>query len=235
MSYKLLYQRPYDDHEDPFMYVETDMYGNIIEEPEDNGLEHRVTFEKFNISYLLKGDEKDKCYYNADSKFSLYVTESRLIFKLKSLKSETTFNGSLIDMGIEAIFDKVEGQQNIGQLRYEWLIGVMYFEKKKWSDRDMLRFIYYDRNNTRYQITISFEYEMDVRFIANEILHMACRYKETTRNEKSEELIATIEKYKTEEIPPADDPLSSFSAVYFPTAKAACCGRDDRPVLKKAE
>ena len=236
----MLYKRPYDDHKNPFIYVETRFDGSIIEEPWDKGLDHHVTFSDLDITCRKKGSSKSEFIYRAiDTVFHLYMTNSRLIFQLDSLKQDLKFKGSLIDLGIDALFKKhddkmVENLQMIGQLRYEWLKEIMYFQKCSWKDKNMLRFCYYDSDVTYWQITAKFEHDMDVKFLANEVLHMACMYKEAMRNEKKESLISFINRYKTDEIPPAANPQKQFAAIAFPSSKTACSGKDERPITEYA-
>lgn len=125
MSYEMIYKRPYNDHEDPFVYVETDAAGNIIEEPWDKGLEHRVTVNQIKIEYLKK---KASAFctdaFGLDDLFVFYMTDSRLILQKQSLKNKVRFEGSLIEYGVDSIFKsfenkKKEGLQLIGQIRYE--------------------------------------------------------------------------------------------------------------------
>ena len=238
MGYSLLFKRQFGDHENPFAYVETDESGNIIPEPWDHGLDRRVTFTGISITYRLNGESKFKQSYIArDSKYDLYVTDSRLIFKLKSLKKELKFKGSLIDYGIDALFKKfedkaVEGLGVLGHLRYEWIVGIMYFEKTGWKDNNMLRFTYYDRDSTLWQVTVTFPNDMDVRFLANEILHLSCCYREKTTCEKNEKLKQFIEKYKTDDISPAADPKANFSSIAFPSVKMAGYGENERPTIQ---
>ena len=238
MAYGLLFKRHFDDHENPFVYVETDAHGDIIAEPWDNGLSHRVTFTGISISYRLKGESKFKqSYLVNDEKYDLYITDSRLIFKLQSLKKELKFKGSLIDYGVDALFKKsedkaVEGLGVLGHLRYEWVANIMYFEKTGWKDNNMLRFTYYDRDKTLWQVTVTFPNDMDVRFLANEILHMACRYREQSTCEKNEKLQQFLEKYKTENITPATEPKGNFSSVAFPNVTMAGYGENERPVVQ---
>ena len=239
MRFQTLYKRPYNDHENPFIYVETNPDGSIVEEPWDHGLDRRVTFTAIDIEYRKKGDSKPQLNYRAfDREFSLYVTDSRLILMLKSLKEDLKFNGSLIDLGIDALFKKyedkqVEGQQIIGQLRYEWLIHIMYFQKTGWKNNNMLKFCYFDSDLTFWKITITFKNDMDVAFLANEILHLSCIYKEYSCDQKSDKLSAFLARNKTGIIPPADDPRNQFASIAFPSAKTACNGQDERPVINR--
>lgn len=106
----------------------------------------------------------------------------------------------------------------------------MYFEKTGWKNDNMLRFLYYDRNETLWRVTLGFKHDMDVRFLANEILHMACRYKLQTRYEKSEKLLQFLRRYETDNIPHDDTP-DHFSVITFPSVRTACSGRDERPEL----
>ena len=239
MNYQMLYKRQYNDHENPFIYVETFPNGAIVEEPWDNGLNRRVTFTGIDIQYRKKGENKSHTHYHvSDHEYSLYVTDSRLIFKLNSMKTELKFNGSLINLGIDALFKKyedkqVEGLQIIGQLRYEWLGEVMYYQKINWKYDNKLRFTYFDSNVTKWTITITFANDMDVRFLANEILHLACRYKEQTRFEKDQKLSSFISAYKTDMIPPAADPKKQFASIAFPNTRTACSGKDERPLTDR--
>lgn len=238
MSFGMLYKRPFDDHYNPFVYVETYPDGSIVEEPWDKGLNHRVTFNSLDISYLKKETGQFiRDYHAIDTEFNLYITESRLIIQLKTLKSKLKFRGSLIDLGIDAAFNKyenkkVENLQIIGQIRYEWLFQIMYCQKSSWKNRDRLRFCYYDSDKTKWVVTITFENDMDVRFLANEILHMSCRYKELSQNVKNEKMIAFINKFKKDEIQPSSD-TNKYSFVSFPNAKTACNGKNERPIISR--
>ena len=233
----MLFKRKFDDHEDPFVYVETDANGNIIAEPWDNGLSHRMTFTGISIEYKIKGSSDYKQHYLVnDGKYDLYVTDSRLIFKLQSLKTELKFNGSLISYGIDALFKRsedkaVEGLGILGHIRYEWVAEIMYFEKSSWKNNNMLRFMYYDREKTLWKVTITFSNDMDVKFLANEILHLACKYREKTTYEQRESTSEFIKKYKTEEIPMSADPKNNFSAIEFPSIILAAGGANNRPPL----
>ena len=237
MGYSLLFKRSFGDNENPFVYVQTDAMGNIVAEPWDNGLEHRVTFTGISVMYKPKGQGKfTQSYLVNDEKYDLYVTESRLIFKLQSLKKKLKFKGSLVDYAVDAMFKKaedkaVEGLGILGHLRYEWIASIMYFEKTGWKNNNMLRFTYYDRDSTLWQVTVTFPNDMDVRFLANEILHMACRYREKTICEKDEKLQTFIAKYKTEDILPAADPRNNFSFATFPNVKMAAFGAKERPEI----
>lgn len=236
MSFNLMYERPVGDKEKPFAFPMTDINGQIIEEPWDNGLDHRITFRDIVIASKEKNANRfQDVYWRRNTDCDLYITESRLIFQVRSLKKDLKFKGSLIDYGVDALFKKyedkkVEGKTEVGQLRYEWLSAVMYFEKNGKYD-NMLRFFYEDDIETRWQVTLSFKNDLDVRFLANEVLHMACRYREKTKTKKSERTQQFIEKYKTQNIPPAQDTRASFSGVSFPSFMLACYGKDDRPEL----
>lgn len=234
----MFFKRPFGDNERPFVYVETDAQGNIVPEPWDGGLDHHVSFKDLNIYCKPKDQNKFTArYISVDKRIDLYVTDSRLIFQHEPLIQKLKFNGSFIDYGVDALFKKsedkeLEGLGIIGHIRYEWLAQVMYFEKYNWKTRNKLRFVYYDNESAVWQVTATFENDMDVRFLANEILHSACRYRERTTDEKRDALKAFIEKYKTADIPPAADPKNQFSYVSFPSVKLACFGENNRPPLE---
>ena len=234
MSFSLIYERPFGDKEMPFVFPETDASGNVVAEPLDNGLSHRITITELTVSQKKKGATKFEVgYWVRGKECDFYVTEARLIFKLQSLKKDLKFTGSVVDYGVEALFKKFEdkkyeGKNHIGHIRYEWLYKIMYFEKYG-RNNNMLRFVYFDDEMTSWQVQITFANDMDVRFIANEILHMACKYRARTKSQKDEEMLQFIEKYKNDDIPRAADPTNNFSSISFPTALKACYGKNDRP------
>ena len=77
----------------------------------------------------------------------------------------------------------------------------------------------------------TFKNDMDVAFLANEILHLSCIYKEYSCDQKSDKLSAFLARNKTGIIPPADDPRNQFASIAFPSAKTACNGQDERPII----
>ena len=230
MSYSLIYTRSYDDHANPFLYVEMDQKGEIIEEPWDNGLNRHVSFEELNLTC----SGKTELWYK-DAPCDLYVTDSRLIFRRRSMKRNLKFNGSLVDYGVDAMFKKsadkkVDGLIQIGHLRYEWLFSIGYIEKLTWSGYNRLYFRYLDQGKP-WDVLITFKGNMDVRFLANEILHSACRYRERMTDDKGEAVLRFLEQYKTDTIPSAQDPKKNLSTIQFPHVFGAGGGEQYRPPL----
>ncbi len=237
MSYILMYKCRMGDEKDSFIYLTTDYDGNVIPERFDNGLNHRVTIDKMTAQYRIKGSKEYKTEYQyLDDKIDFYITESRLIFKVQSLKRKVKFQGSFVDMGVSAVFakqrnKKVDGYFVGGQIRYEWLKSIMYMEKDGFGDSDKLRFSYVDNDEISWLITVSFPGPMDVKFIANEILHMSCRYRLKMTDEKKEEEVKYLEKYLTEEITPSQDPKNEFSLFSYKGYYLAPAGSAYRPKM----
>lgn len=228
MSYHLIYTRSGDYHANPFLYVEMDSRGEIIEEPWDNGLNRHVSFDELSIKCNGQMD-----LWLKDAPCDLYVTDSRLIFRRRSMKRKIKFDGSLIDYGVDALFKKfddkkVEGLIQIGHLRYEWLFSVGYIEKLNWSGYNRLYFRYIDQGKP-WDVLITFKGNMDVKFLANEIVHTACRYRERMTDEKTESLRCFLDKYKTATIPSAQDPKKNLSIIEFPHVFGAGGGEEYRP------
>ena len=232
MSFQLMYRRPFGDREQPFMYVATNENGEVAEEPWDNGLENRVLFRSMEVS-CKKADEKNyrTAYKVSNEDFDLYITESRLIFKYILPETDKKTKGSFMGNLFRSIDNQLaDGQNILGQIRYEWLMDIMYLEKSGWMSGNMLRFTYVDSDRTVWMANIEVENDTDVKRLANDILHKACRYKEATKSRKNDELISFLKKYKTAEITPVKG-RNKFSVISFPAVMMACTGEDKRPDL----
>ncbi len=240
MSYNMMFQRPFNDHEKPFVYVETDITGNIVPESLDRSLNYRVTFNTLEVKCRKKGDSKYTLYILLrDDKLDLFITDSRVIIKKQSMKDNLRFDGSLTNLAIDGIFKavhdrKVQGQNLLGHIRYEWLKEVMYYQKKGWTEYDMIRLTYYDTDDALWMVTLSFSSSTDVKSLANEILHRACRYKDRMTDEKQEKLKDFIRKYWRADIPVASAP-KQFSCVAFPIVYCAPGGAKFRPETEKEQ
>ena len=226
-----MYRRPFGDREEPFMYVSTDENGDVLEEPWDKGLENRVPFLAMEVS-CKKADEKNykSAYKVSNEDFELYITASRLIFKYILPESDKK-KGSFMESLFRSIDSQLaDGQNILGQIRYEWLMDIMYLEKTGWMGDNMLRFTYVDSDRTVWMVNIEVDKDTDVKLLANDILHKACRYKEATKSRKNDELISFLKMYKTAEITPVKG-RNKFSVISFPAVMMACTGEDKRPDL----
>ncbi len=232
MGYQMMYRRPFGDREKPFMYVATDENGNVAAEPWDNGLENKVLFRSMEVWCKKEDDKNYKSAYKVSNEdFNLYLTESRLIFKYILPETDKKAKSSFMESLFRSIDSQLaDGQNILGQIRYEWLMDIMYLEKTGWMSGNMLRFTYVDSDRAVWMVNIEVENDTDVKLLANDILHKACRYKEATKSRKNDELIRFLAKYKTAEITPVKG-RNKFSVISFPAVMMACTGEDKRPDL----
>ena len=228
MSFCALRIFPVGSQVDRYSYVGTDQNGQIIEEKWDNGLSHTVTATGVSF-YRYKTDiKKDGEIMVARSATTIPVcfTDSRVAL-LCSKYEEGTISWDNVASD-KSDKKKTKGKALVGHVRYEWLYRIWYGRKSGLLSFDSVSLTYTD-GDRNYQLIIIFPKGTDTEFLANEILHRACKYRLAMKDTKREDDIDFFRKYsesgKIETSADAKEPQS----IILPNSYNAPLGEEFRP------
>lgn len=229
------------DRDEPYAYAGTDDDGNIIEDPYDNGLTHKVTASSIYVSRKRQG-ESDYNILMQDNEVNIdvIVTDCRVIICCMEYdKGDRKWSGGLTALALNA-YEKSKAKRRsggkliLGHIRYEWLLAIGYINKPKsgiFSFEDYgIRLFYQDTDKSVYDISLKFPKGTDTAFVANEILHAATKYRYDMQDEKDDKGTMFYTKYMRNNIEPNEN-IKEYSMVQFPDIYFAPRGKDYRPAL----
>lgn len=242
MSFLCVQIRPFGKATNEFSYVSTTEEGQLIEENLDLGLDNyvparKIMLKKYNSqikSWNLIAEIEDKLPVD------VYITASRLVVLCKKYDKGGTWYGapisSLIMTGIERAVASAKRKNKIltGQVRYEWIEQILYSRKLKWSENETLCLHYRDTEKNLYRFIIWFNKDIDSSFIANEILHKACKYRLAMIDDKDDNELKFFKKYMYDDIKYDDDP-KMMSSIRFPSKYYAPMGEKYRPTVQQLD
>lgn len=228
MSYSAIKITDIGQDVDPFVNPKTDAAGNLIEEPLDHGLRHKVTANAIRV-YRRTANQKEfeEMLLITDIEIEVCITDSRVIYRcMKYDKGDRKWSGGLTALALNA-YEKSKanrrsaGTMLIGHVRYEWLRQIQYsnYNKQKWLEYDdfCLRLFYKDNSEAFWIIQTNFPKTIDTAFLANDILHRMARYRMAMTDEKQDRMIEHNKQCATLTITPSANPkeqYSSFTSIY---------------------
>ncbi len=230
---------------DPFVDAATDSAGNLIEEPYDHGLRHKVTATRLQILRRAAGaSEFEMLLFVPEIELEVYITDSRVAYRcLKYDKGDRKWSGGLTALALNA-YERAKADRRsagtvlLGHIRYEWLREIQYsdYHKQKWYESNdfRIRLIYKDADQATWVVETCFGNEIDTAFLANEILHRAARYRLAMTDEKQEKLIEYTKKCLNTTIPRSDNPKEKYSSCSLMYSYFAPGGEEYRPPLDGA-
>jgi hypothetical protein len=243
MPFEIFAIANYGDNESPFAYPVTDAQGQLVEEKWDNGLGNVLTSTSYTMLAKTKhqGQFQLKTVPNCALKFTLTVTDARIAclcddYDFGDVRySSLGTNSDLLNFVQRRRAKKRSaGKVYLGHIRYEWLEAVGYKRKVSMNTNDELRFMYQDTERTTYILDFIFPKGTDTEFLANDILHRACRYRlamTDTENEGRQKATAFFMQYSVSgKIEPDEDQKKYHSCITIPHYYFAPGGEKFRPV-----
>ncbi len=239
-EFKAIVLQKIGDSSKPYAYAGTDENGNLIEDPLDHGLNHRVTAKRIDFYRKRPSDEKYLLTASLkDIEVEMTVTDCRVIYRCDDYdKGDGKWSGGLTAVALNA-YEKSKGRKRsagktlLGHIRYEWIREILYTEYRSQrlleSDLYELGLIYMDKQKNLYIVEVSFGRGMETSFLANEILHKTCRYRLNMQDEKDETEQAFLSKYLTGSISQNSDP-KDYSSIRIPASYYGSYGSANRPV-----
>ena len=220
----------------PFIFVETDEQGNLVQEKWDRGLDDLVYASSYYAKIMPPGANSfTKDSYLEKVKLEVYITDSRVIFRClkynkRGIDIATTPLELLYNFGSRAIAAQMrKGKVLLGQVRYEWIQQIHYRKKYNWLSKDTLMLVYTDTDKNMWSFEIGFTNGTDLPHLANNILKRASRYRMAMQGEKGEkEKQFYIDFSEGGTIKPAAGPKET-SFIILPNHCLAPLGEDKRP------
>ena len=233
-AYRAIVVQNIGDNDFPYKYAGTDENGNTIEDEFDNGLNHRVMAKAIYIHQARAGESKlSTIAYYREINLEMTITDCRIIYRCDKYDKGSQWSGGLTALALNAVEravanKKTAGKVLLGHIRYEWIKEILYREKSGFLNDSSIRIVYVDLDKNTYVIETIFNKDTDIKFVANEILHSASKYRLTTNDEKNEKELLFLEKYSNEKIPEDPNP-KEFSNIRFPYFYNAPSGKNIRP------
>jgi len=223
------------DQSNPYIYPTTDDMCNLGEEKWDNGLNNVITAKSILVQKKLKGtDNYVQVLHAMDINIDFYVTDSRVVLLCKKYDKGGGWYGGIGALVANAgskimAAARSKGKVLLGQVRYEWIAMLSYQRKVSWLTEESIQVYYKDNDGTYWCISLNFKKGTDTEFLANNILHRACKYRLAMNDEKGEKETEFFTKYSTgANITPNSNP-KQYSDCIFPNFYFAPMGEDKRP------
>jgi len=216
------------NQENPYYFAGTNQNGQIVEEKWDNGLNR-----------VLKGSQWTFLKYKTDPKkdskiivslglgdVSNYFTDSRVV-TLNRKYDQGSISWEFVSSD-KSDKKKFKGKVLLGQVRYEWLHKIAFSRKTGVFSIDSVSLIYSD-GDSYYDSVIVLPKGTDTEFLANDILHRACKYRLAMKDKKSEHDMEFFRRYsESGKIGTPADPKETPSII-LPNSYYAPLGEEFRP------
>ena len=235
MGYQAVYLVENGYREDPYRFVNLDPDGDVCFEPWDG---RRIRRHMAHAAYLYRidedGDEIEMLHY-AGVPVEFFITDSRIMIRIpdytKSEYDDETRAAVLrTDRGAVPLSER--RLTLAGMIRYEWISQISYQRKVSRSTEECVRLYYRDLAEARWYLDIIFSGNADAEYLANVILHRACRYRLVMTDDKTDKETYFFNRYLEEyDIEPAHNPRRYMAYIRFPTQDPAPGGDDVRPRL----
>lgn len=230
MSYQAIYLVEYGFREDPFRFANADDNGQIVTETCD-GLHIRRYFADAIELYKRPdgADEFDEVLFYGGVPVELLVTDARVTIRIPDYEiahHRDDTMAALLKSGSEALpAYRREALTLMGMIRYEWISQISYARRVGYGTSETVRLYYRDEGRATWFLDIIFRKEADAEFIANEILHRACRYRMMMPDDKNDKELVFFRQYSgAYDIEPTDEPTRRMSTIRFPTQYPAPTG-----------
>lgn len=232
------------DQSKPFLYPSTDGMCNIVKEKWDNRLGNPVVADSIVVERELPGVYNPIKELELLEKLNLYITDSRVIMQCEKYDKGGGWVGFSVGGAITAAAINVgskmlaksrsKGTVLLGHLRYEWLLGIGYMQRKQtgWRaivNHDSMTLCYSDDEGILWSITLVFKAGTGTELMANDILRRACTYRLAMNDEKNPECIDFFKKYKSgATMPSSGDHKQHSGFITFPSIYDAPFGENQR-------
>lgn len=236
MAYQAVYLVEHGYRDDPFRFINADENGLIVVEPWDGPQIRRYWAEGIHLYRRPRGEEdaREILFYE-QTPVEFWVSDSRVMLRIErheaSYHKDETF-AAVLRGGVNKIPAYRRGEMVLmGMIRYEWISQIACVETgRRFSRREALRLYYQDQNQYTWYLDVVFGADADAEYLANEILHRACRYRLQMTDDKDDKEMVFFNHYLKEDGVEAA-PEGYGLTVRFPTQYAAPGGENDRPSL----
>lgn len=235
VSYQAVYLVENGYREDPYRFVNLDPDGEVCFEPWDG---MRIRRHIARAAYLYKidedGDEIEMLHYSGVP-VEFYITDSRVMIRIPAYEKSEHDDETRAAVFRTDRHDDPQGERALtlaGMIRYEWVSQISYQRKVSRSTEECVRLYYRDLSESRWYLDIIFRGNADAEYLANVILHRACRYRLLMTDDKNDKEMYFLNRYLEDyDIEPAKNPRRYMASLRFPTQYPAPGGDDVRPRL----
>jgi hypothetical protein len=170
----------------PLMGDET----SFVEHEERDAEGHEFVASRLELTEKIGRDGKARqIAFLRDDKSDVLITDCRVVVNCRNWDA----GGGAFGMGLGATLAGIEnviskakarkrrrGKMCLGHIRYEWLMGVGYEPKTKWTSTPTIRFVVWDGNGPEtwriLYLNIVVSKALDPRALATEIVQRSARY-----------------------------------------------------------
>ena len=235
MGYQAVYLVENGYREDPYRFVNIDPDGEVCFEPWDG---RRIRRHVARAAYLYRvdedGDEIEILHYN-NVPVEFLITDSRAVIRIPEYRDgdyEDDTRAAVLRSDRSQVPEDDRAMTLAGMIRYEWISQISYQRKVSRGTEECVRLYYRDLSEARWYLDIIFRGNADAEYLANVILHRACRYRLRMTDDKNDKETYFFNKYLEDyDIEPAHNPRRYMSYVRFPTQYPTPGGDDVRPRL----
>ncbi|MBR0398599.1 MAG: hypothetical protein IJI10_10070 [Eubacterium sp.] len=235
MGYQAVYLVENGYREDPYRFVNIDPDGEVCFEPWDG---RKIRRHVARAAYLYRvdedGDEIEILHYN-NVPVEFLITDSRAVIRIPEYRDgdyEDDTRAAVLRSDRSQVPEDDRAMTLAGMIRYEWISQISYQRKVSRGTEECVRLYYRDLSEARWYLDIIFRGNADAEYLANVILHRACRYRLRMTDDKNDKETYFFNKYLEDyDIEPAHNPRRYMSYVRFPTQYPAPGGDDVRPRL----
>ena len=216
------------NQDNPYHFAGTNQNGQVVEEKWDNGLNRVLTGSVWSFFKYKTDPKKDSKYIVSLGlgDVSNYFTDSRVV-TLNRKYDQGAISWEFVSSD-KSDKKKFKGKVLLGQIRYEWLHKIGFGRKTGILSVDSVSLTYTD-GDSYYTSVIGLPKGTDTEFLANDILHRACKYRLAMKDTKSGHDIDFFRMYsESGKIGNATDPKETPSII-LPNCYTAPLGEQFRP------
>lgn len=211
-----------------YVFAGTENDGKLIADVFDHGTSQQCVARMISIQRRRKNENAfTEILKISGVEVRVIYTDCRVVFRCDKYDVGSTWSRAPMAFYMnhrsqKAAKKRMAGKVLLGHIRYEWLKEIAYIDRS-------IRFVYRDMEDTTYFVETVFDQNIDTSAVSNEILHRACRFLLSFRDEKDDTEICFLNKFSVEPI--IHTPEKGFSIVAFPSSYLAPDGKAYRPLI----